>query len=222
MKSSTKKRLETEIKDDTENEIAPKDEKCETDVELNPIDTLRSWKLSLSKALFIYDEVSHIVSRRLNNISLSILIIGSISSIISGIGALTLSVDDARYQIVGTVINCVVFVLSVIITSLQGIIKIYNLSENLNNYSTYYEKLDHMYSLIANYLALPKNVRGDPVEFIKKESENYLELIRQSPRIDSKYHRIAEEKYNRFIVDDCINYKLAWKLKSTDQMIDVI
>lgn len=192
------------------------------EIELTPTDTLRSWKHSLSKAAFIYEEILSLVNNKFNTITLAILILSSISTIISGISTLTLSVDDPTYKTIGLVINCFIFVISGAVTLLQAMIKLYNLNEKISDYSGYSEKIDNMYSMIANYLALPSNSKENPLDFIKRESDNYLQLIRQSPKIDAADHRFALKKYELFIKDDTINYRLAWKLRSSDQIIDVI
>lgn len=200
-------------------------------------EVLRTWKTSLAKASFIYQYVVETTRIRLNRILIIALIISTISTIISGISTIALtvnssvkivdgnsttttSVENPTYKLVALIINAIVFVLSAIITILNGAIKIYKLDETVSIITPYIEKLDQIYSKIANELVLPEALREDAITFIKRESDNYLKLIQQSPDIDKSIEHRAMNKYNDYLKDTGINFRLSQKY-GNDAIIDV-
>ncbi|QKF94290.1 hypothetical protein QKU48_gp0832 [Fadolivirus algeromassiliense] len=184
--------------------------------------TLRNWKQSLSKASFIYQYVLESAKNKLNKILLIALILSTLSSVISGISSLALTVDSPNYKLAALIINISLFVISVLITFLNGAVKIYKWDEIVASYTAYIEKMDQLYSVIASELVLPPSLRDNALEFIKNQSEIYLNLIRQSPDIDSSLYRYANKEYVKFLQDDSINFKCSQKYKNDDSMIEVV
>lgn len=185
--------------------------------------TLRAWKTSLSKASFIYDYVLEDAKTKLNRILVCSLIITMLSTIISGISTIALTVgnDQPAYKTAALVINAVLIGLGALATCLTGIIKIYKLDDIVSTISAYLVKLDQLYCEIANELVLPESSRENAVTFIKKESENYLNLMKQSPTVDSSKEQEAILKYTAFLEDDEKNFTLTQKYNN-DQIIDII
>ena len=185
--------------------------------------TLRAWKTSLSKASFIYEYVLEGDRNRLNRILIYSLIISTLSTVISGISTIALTVGDDRpaYKTTALVINALLILLGALTTALTGAIKIYKLDDIVASITSYIVKIDQIYSEIANQLVLPESLREDAVTFIKKQSENYLNLIKQSPDIESSKEHEAVKKYNEFLEDEGLNFKLSQKYNN-DSIIDVI
>ncbi len=185
--------------------------------------TLRAWKTSLAKASFIYEYVLEGDKNRLNRILIYSLIISTISTVISGISTIALTVGDDKpaYKTTALVINALLILLGALTTALTGAIKIYKLDDIVASITSYIVKIDQIYSEISNQLVLPDALREDAITFIKKESENYLNLIKQSPDIESSKEHAAVKKYNEFLEDEKLNFKLAQKYNN-DSIIDVI
>ena len=185
--------------------------------------TLRAWKTSLAKASFIYEYVLEEDRNRLNKILILSLIISTLSTVISGISTIALTVGDDKpeYKTTALVINSILILLGALTTALTGTIKIYKLDDIVASISSYIVKIDQIYSEVANQLVLPDALREDAITFIKKESENYLNLIKQSPNIESSKEHEAVKKYNEFLEDEGLNFKLSQKYNN-DSIIDVI
>jgi len=201
------------------------------------VNVLRNWKTSLAKASFIYQYNVEITRTRLNRILIIALIISTISTIISGISTIaltvnssiqtisgnstiTLTVENPTYKLVALIINAIVFFLSAVVTILNGIIKIYKLDETVAIITPYIERIDQIYSKIANELVLPDALREDAIIFIKRESDNYLKLIQQSPDIDKSIEQLAIVRYNDYLKDTGMNFRLSQKY-GNDAIIDV-
>ena len=201
------------------------------------VNVLRNWKTSLAKASFIYQYNVEITRTRLNRILIIALIVSTISTIISGISTIaltvnssiqtisgnstiTLTVENPTYKLVALIINAIVFFLSAVVTILNGIIKIYKLDETVAIITPYIERIDQIYSKIANELVLPDALREDAIIFIKRESDNYLKLIQQSPDIDKSIEQQAIVRYNDYLKDTGMNFRLSQKY-GNDAIIDV-
>lgn len=184
--------------------------------------TLRNWKQSLSKASFIYQYVLEGSKTTLNRVMMTALLLSTISTVISGISTMALTVDKPTYKLIALIINIVLFVISALLSFLNGAVKIYKWDEIVASYTSYIEKMDQIYSVIASQLVLPPNLREDALTFIKNQSETYLNLIRQSPDIDSSLYRTANKAYAKFLQDDGVNFKCSQKYKNDDSIIDVV
>lgn len=212
-------------------------------------DALRNWKISLSKAAFTYQYFLETTRIKLNRMLILALIISTISTIISGISTIALTVDsettiisgnstsfggstslrgstntttteNSTYKTTALIINAIIFFLSAVITVLNGIIKIYRLDEIISTVTSYIEKIDQIYSKIASELILPEALREDAITFIKRESDNYLKLIQQSPNIDKSIERNAIHQYNKYLEDTGMNFRLSQKY-GNDAIIEV-
>lgn len=188
----------------------------------NNINTLRTWKSSLSKASFIYQTVLENGKKKLNKVLLASLIMSTISTIISGISTMALTVNDPKYSLIALIINIIIFVISAITSFLSGSIKIYKLDESVTAYTGYINKIDQIYSSIASQLVLPDTLREDAVTYIKQYNDLYLDLIKNSPDIDSSSYQNANKLYAKFLENDDVNFKLSQKYKNEDGVIEVV
>lgn len=186
------------------------------------MNTLRNWKISLIKASFIYQLVSENSKSKLNTILVLSLILSTISTIISGLSTMALTVDNPTYKLVALIINGILFVISAIITFLHGAVKIYKWDEIVATFTAYIEKIDQLYSIVANQLVLPDSLRIDAIVFIKNQSEHYLNLIKQSPDIDTSDYQNANIEYMKYLKDESVNFKYSQKYSIEDSIIEVV
>ena len=201
-------------------------------------DVLRTWKISLAKTSFIYQYVLDSTKNKLDKLLIFALILSVISTIFSGISTISLTVNtkitiitnnsttemsmnNQSYKTLALVINIILFVFTALISLSNGIIKIYKYDETVAQISSYIERLDQIYSVIANELILPDILREDAVTFIKRENDNYLKLLQQSPNIDKTMEHNAILKYNVYLVDNGNNFNISQKYNN-DAMIEVI
>ena len=184
-------------------------------------DTIRHWKTSVSKASFVYDVVLEKYKTIVDKTLVWAFILGTISTILAAISSAILVVDKDLVW-VGVGFNISIFILNGVVTILNGRVKIYKWGELVTNLSTYIEKLDSFYAEISSELVLPDKLRNDAVDFIKKQDNTYLNIMRQSPDIYTSDYTNANKKYKDFIEDNTLNYKFAQKYNSNDAVIDIV
>lgn len=184
-------------------------------------ETLRSWKISLSKASFIYQTIFDKYKKKLDTILILSLIISTICTVLSAISSLSLTTDNKIYVYISLAINILIFILNGSITILNGAMKIYKYDESLTSLSSYLEKIDQLYSTISSELVLPPSLREDAVDFIKREHDAYLTLIKQSPNINTSDHSFALKLYNEYLQNQNTNFKLS-QLSNNDEVIEVV
>jgi hypothetical protein len=185
------------------------------------VETLRNWKISLSKAAYIYQHVLDLAKHRLNRILVISAIISFIATIISGVATTILTVDNPNYKMVALIINGLIFILETLVTLLTFVTRIYKFDETVSQTASYITKIDEINSKISNELILPDLLREDAVTFIKRENEKFLKLIQESPDIEKAQELAAIKEYNEFIEDNALNFKLAQKYNN-DAIIEVV
>ena len=183
--------------------------------------TLRDWKASLAKATFIYQYILEGAKKKLNRILVIVMLIGGLSTILSGVSAMVLLNDTPEYKRAALVVSAITFVLGVLITMLTSAIKIYKIDDTVSSSSTYIEKIDQIQSEISNTLVLPDALKEDAIDFITRENKDYLNLIKQSPDIDLSTEQEALLQYNQYLQAEGLSFKLSQKYGS-DSMIDVV
>lgn len=183
--------------------------------------TLRTWKNSLSKASFIYQYTLDYKKTIFTRLLIAILFIATITTVISSVSTILMTVDREGYKIAALVINIIIAILGGIAAILAGIIKIFKLDEIITNITIYISKLDRIYSIVANHLVLPDNLKDSASTFIKTVSKEYLELIQNSPDIENNLETEAIQKHNEFMQNKDNNFKLSQKYDN-DLLIDVI
>lgn len=186
------------------------------------INTVRNWKASVSKASFIYENTLEKYKKRVNWILIMALVFGTINTIIAAVSSALLTTNEAKFKYVALGFNLFIFVVSGIVTILNGIIEITNWDEFTIALSTYIEKLDAFYASIASELVLPPKLRVDAIKFIKKEDSNYLNLMMQAPNIKPSDYKDANNKYDKFAHDSSMSFKCAQKYNLDDSVIDIV
>ena len=187
------------------------------------INTLRAWKASLREAIFIYNYVMEKLKKMLNRIKVVLLIFSTLTTLISAIATYALT-DTTNYNnvIISLVITILTTLIGAIMSFLNGFIKIYNLDELVQSYTLYIERMDTIYSDISSELILPVALREDAFEFIKREHEIYLNLIKNSPEIDSSENSKALKAYHSYLEDETANLTFASKYTNNDAIIEVM
>jgi len=182
-------------------------------------DTVRNWKNTMSKSGFIYDYVRDKYKRLLDDVLLAALIMSTISTIISGVSTALLAIGS--YQWVTFGINIALLVLTGAVSVLTGAVRIFKWDEVVATISTYIEKLDFFYALTASELLLPDKLREDAVDFIKKNDDTFMELMKATPNIDSEEYKKAAVEYKQFVADEMNNFKCSQKYSRADNNIDI-
>jgi len=202
------------------------------------INTLRTWKGSMRQALYIYNHVLEKLKRKLNHYNIVILVLGILTTLISAISTYalvnttttinslsanttTLTNLDSTNVNVGLVISIVNLIIGAIITILKGLIKLFSLDDLVSSYTLYLERLDQLYSTIANQLTLPPKLRQDAFDFIKSENDIYLKLIKESPEIASSEYNLSLTAYRKYLQDESANLKFASTYNNNDNIIEI-
>ncbi len=185
-------------------------------------ETIRSWKTSVIKASFIYEVVLEKYKKRVDNILLWAFILSTVATIISAISSALLTIDEPSYKWIAFGFNVALFIINGVTSILNGAIKIYKWDELVTKLSNFIEKLDSFYATISSELVLPDALRQDAVEFIKKEDQNYLTIMQQSPNIYPSDTKTANKMYEEFVNDNTVNFKHAQRYNADDGAIDIV
>lgn len=219
-KSADKSNEKSDKLTDTESTVDSHHVNNWTDTNIN---TVRTWKKSLSQALYIYNEVVERLSRKLTRYRITNLIIGIITTLIQSISTYALANFTEMNNIyIALTISIITIIISAVTNFLNGMMQIYKLNETVTDYTLYIERLDHIYSTIANQLTLPSKVREDAFTFIKTQNEIYLKLIKESPNIPSSEYKNALDSYHKYIKDAKNSMKLASSYFNNDTVIEVV
>ena len=186
------------------------------------VTTIRNWKASISKATYIYEYVSEKYKSRVNTILIVALILSTTSSVVSAVSSALLAMNDTTYIWAAFGLNIALFVFSAIVTILNGTIKITQWDVLVNTLTKFVEKLDTFYAIISGILVLPPNIRGNAVDFIKKENTSYLNIMMQSPDIKPSDFKEASVEYYKFMQNNDNNFKFSQKYFENDSIIEVI
>lgn len=192
--------------------------------------TLRNWKTSLVQSLFIYQFILDKTQKRLNGILFTVEILGGLSSLISTISATILSVNKGLNSIVNNspidyialALTICVAILSVTVTVITRIIKIYKWDTTISTYSVFISNMDNIYTLIAVELTKPTNLRTDANVFINTVSSTYSDLIKNSPNIDIDEEEEATSQYAKYIEGKTTNFNMTQKYAYNDNNVSVI
>ncbi len=182
-------------------------------------DTVRNWKNTISKFGFIYDYVRDKYKKLLDDVLLAALIINTISMTISAISTSLLAIGS--YQWVSFSLNVCMLMLTGGCTVLTGAVKIFKWDEIVANISAYIEKLDGFYAITASELLIPDKLREDAVNFIKKNDDTFMSLMKATPNLDSGDSKKAAVAYKQFVDDETKNFKCSQKYSKVDSNIDV-
>jgi len=173
--------------------------------------TLKAWKSSLLKASFIYKYVLKSARSKLNFLLVIILILTTVSSLLSAISTILLSVDNPGYKLAALILSIIIAIISAITAIFTGAIKIYKLDDIVVSCTSYIEKIDQLYSAIANQLVLPDNLKEDAIIFIKKMAADFLSLIQSNPDVDLDKETEGLKAYNKFMEDKAYSFAISQK-----------
>lgn len=205
---------------DTESSVDSRYVNNWTDTNTN---TLRTWKSSLRQALYVYKEVSGNLNKKLVRYRITNLIIGIFTTLIQSISTYALAnFADLNNIYIALTISIITIIISAVTNFINGLMQIYKLNETVTAYTLYVERLDHLYSTIANQLTLPSKIREDAFTFIKSQNEIYLKLIKESPEIPSSDYKLAQESYRKYLKDESANMKFASSYLNNDTVIEVV
>jgi hypothetical protein len=204
--------------------------------------TLRNWKTSLVQSIFIYQFILDKTQIRFNRILFSNEILGGISSLISTISATILSVNkglnpattynntsaqnitinSSPIDYIALALTICVAILSITVTIMTRIIKIYKLDTTIATFTAFISNMDYIYSSISVELTKPKYLRMDANVFINNMSSTYSDLIKNSPNIDIEDQEAAGIQYAKYIDGKTTNFNITQKYAYNDNNISVI
>jgi len=185
------------------------------------MDTLKIWKQNVSKASFIYETVLEKYKRKVNRLQIVTLIISALASIISAVSSALVAIENEKFVWIIFSFNIILFIFNSTNTVMNGILKITKWDNLITEISAYIERLDSFYVTISSEIILPDKLRKNALDFIKKEDQNYLNIMQQCPNIYPSDYINANTKYKQFMQDNSINYKVAQKY-CNDAKIDVL
>jgi hypothetical protein len=184
--------------------------------------TVREWKENLNKSSFVHSYVLSKYTKKLNTLLLTVLILSTFATLISSISSVALTVNDPKYNLVALIINVLILVVNATVTGLNGTVKLYGFDNIISKFTTFIENANNLYTTVSDELLLPKNLREDAVEFIKKENDIYLALMRQSPTLSYDDQKEALQKFNEFLQDENDNFKYSQLYKKNDNVIEIV
>lgn len=204
--------------------------------------TLRTWKISLTEYLHIYQFVLDSAQIKMNRCLFIVEVLGVFASLLSIISASALGFSKLKVNstttlsdvtsndqiifssadIISLIIAVFVAIINLLITLLNRLIKIYKWDSTIAECAAYISNMDQIYSTIAVELSLPVNSRNDANKFIRDISVKYLDLIKNSPNIDLDDQKEAMKQYEQFIEGKIKNFHLTQKYAKNDNNISVI
>ena len=168
---------------------------------------LINWKRTLVRLGFMCQYAMDTNKKILNILQLLALLFSSASTLISAVSSTILSVNDnSGYQMTGMILSVIVCTFGCIISTLNAIIKLFNLSQNVEHYASYIAKIDELYAIINSELLLPPSLRTDANNFIPKENQAFTSLISQCPDMNYIIHKRASSKYKKFINEKNVSF----------------
>ena len=182
-------------------------------------ETLRNWKASISKASFIYEAIIEKFKRFDNVFSGLVYAAGVVATFIATISA---SLDMTTYPAAIfrlIIINAIIAAASAVFSE---ILRRFKWKDKVKDFSNFVERLDAFYSTVAGELILPINLRQDAIEFIRRNNETYMSIMKDSPQISLSNHADASKKYAKFLEDSGHSFKCAQKYKENDSIIDIV
>jgi hypothetical protein len=168
---------------------------------------LVNWKRTLVRLGFMCQYAMDTNKKILNVLQLLALLFSSASTLISAVSSTILSVNDnTGYQMTGMILSVIICTFGCIVSTLSAIIKLFNLSQNVENYASYISKIDQLYATINSELILPPPLRVDANSFIQKENQAFTSLISQCPNMNYIIHKRASNKYKKFVNEKNVSF----------------
>jgi hypothetical protein len=184
--------------------------------------TVRSWKGSVAKSAYIYQVVVEKYRKRENFVLIMVLILSALTTVISAVSSALLAIDSTKFLWATFGLNVAIFVISACITILNGLTGITQWNKLVTTLSTFIEKLDAFYAIVAGELLLADSIRHNAIDYIRVQSATFLSIMMQSPDIDPTDYELGDAKYTAYIQNDAKSSQFADIYNSNDNMIEVI
>ena len=184
-------------------------------------ETIKSWKLSVSRISFIYSLVTNKYNKRLSSFLLSAFIINSIISTLTAIKILLNVIDDDWVQSLRLAFDIILLILSTLVTILSGTVKMLDWQTFVNTCTKYIERLEALFAPVAAILLISPNLREDADSFITRTDRTYLDLMRKHPQISRSDYNAASVKYDKFIKQQAKSNESIESYFENDSIIDI-
>ena len=177
---------------------------------------VKQWKIASVKSSFIYDTLLEHNKNRSENLSIVALCISALSSLFS-VSQFGITNENS---IVAIVFKILLVVCTIIVTIIQGIIRIKGYDKVAEELTGYIQKMDNFIGKVSSQLLLPTSIREDAVEFIKKENKDYTDLMTNAPSISPSDLKNANQRYVEFVGDNTNNIKQLQKYYTCQNTMD--
>lgn len=186
------------------------------------LDTIKSWRRSISRTSFIYQLVTDKYNTRLSRFLLAAFIINTIISMLAALKVVFNVVVADWVQNLKISFDAITLILATTVMILNGTMKMFDWQTFVTSCSKYIERLESLYAVVAGTLGLPAELRGNAVSFITKTDRMYLDLMRQRPQLRPSDYTWASTNYETFIKNQAHSYELTQKYIGKDIIIDLV
>jgi len=168
------------------------------------IKTVQEWESIAEKSVFTHNILLEKYNKKVGQALISVLIFGSLATLLSCISSTISAISstssmDTIFRWIVFGINVAIFILSAVVTIINGIIKIRKWNTIVADISAFIEKMDAFYMIVSSILLLQDTLRPDAIDFIKKEYTTYLNIMKSKPEISQSDYNSAEKKYGKYV-----------------------
>lgn len=174
--------------------------------------TIREWQANLELSSFVYNDVSTKYDKYLQKIVILTIILGSITTFVTGLASVLVIIDN-KWLIFGLTIFG--FLMILVTTIVTGIGDNQNWKDKSKLYAQYSEKLNALWFTFETEMNFPEEHRIQASDFIKRMSGQYLNIMKESPDMDNSENIQAIHRYRNHIFDD-----IAWNKKFNKRLVE--
>jgi len=155
--------------------------------------TIDNWLNSINEMSQVYQTALEKYRERTREFNTAIFIISSLTNLVTISQFITVTPGmELSIKI------CIVLI-NFIVTTLSGILRLYEWNKKVEEYTTYLQKLDDFFASLMNELTLPPKMRKNAEEFIMQFKDKYFDVIKTAPDIDQHDYLEGLKKQNEFI-----------------------
>lgn len=174
--------------------------------------TIDKWLSSVNEMSQVYQTALEKYRERTRWFSTTIFIISSLTNLVTISQFITVSTE------IELTIKIGIIFINFIVTTLSGILRLYEWNKKVEEYTTYLQKLDDFFAALMNELTLPPKMRKDAEDFILQFKDQYFDVIKSAPDIDQGDYLEGLKKQNEFIEQKTENF-LAKKRQRIQELV---
>ena len=167
------------------------------------IKTICKWKDDIAKNSFIYGQLLDRKEYYLFTFSILTLVLATFMTIISGISVAVGALEiDTRWIVFS--FNIIILISSGIITSLNGIVKLFSWEDEIKVLTKIIEKLDNQWFVFETELSISPEQRQNAKEFIKRADGDYMKLMQNCPHISVDDYVKCNKSYQERLSENLV------------------